>query len=608
MKILELALHAFGPFTDVVLDLSAGREGLHLIYGPNEAGKSSALRGLRQALFGIPAQSPDSFVHPYTKMRVGLTLRGGDGAILRFFRRKGNRSTLLAADGARRWPTGDLGKFLNGLSEAEFKSRFALDHEELVQGGKAILQGGGELGALLFQAGGGLKNLLEVQRELDRELEALFKPRGSKPRINAGLAELRAGGRSAKDVAAQRRVGRARAGEPGRRSRSRGGRAPAGDGPRREAPARAAQGGLALAGPAATRGAGAGQLGEVLLLSERFQKTRIEALSACESRLALTRERVGRGHRQARSRDRRAGRPRGAARRVARPSRACGKGWGPTARRGSPCPRKRRSCSRPCERPGPAGRARPGLPRAGRSRPARGDRAPEPAARTLPRGVDRRGEPLKLTRTQKTAIQKLASEQTRLRAEHEQVRKQLAELVEQLGRAGRAGGASPAAGDRLAGAGAGTGARPGRPRRRLEAARTRLALAEQQAARPCPAAPLDRDPRALDAARLPGGETIDRFEAEFAQPGRPAGSPSGRTADQVLLEQTEAEAALKRLLQAAGTVPSEDDLDRVPRRSRPALATDPRRLGRSRLPTAGGLGSSSVRIRLPAVSPKLLAG
>ena len=44
MKILELALHAFGPFTDVVLDLSAGQEGLHLIYGPNEAGKSSALR------------------------------------------------------------------------------------------------------------------------------------------------------------------------------------------------------------------------------------------------------------------------------------------------------------------------------------------------------------------------------------------------------------------------------------------------------------------------------------------------------------------------------------------------------------------------------------
>ena len=99
MKILELALHAFGPFTDAVLDLSAGQEGLHLIYGPNEAGKSSALRALRQALFGIPAQSSDSFVHPYSKMRIGLTLRGGDGRTLQLIRRKGNRNTLLAADG-----------------------------------------------------------------------------------------------------------------------------------------------------------------------------------------------------------------------------------------------------------------------------------------------------------------------------------------------------------------------------------------------------------------------------------------------------------------------------------------------------------------------------
>jgi len=68
MKILELGLHAFGPFTDAVLDLSASQEGLHLIYGPNEAGKSSALRALRQGLFGIPAQSSDSFVHPCSKM------------------------------------------------------------------------------------------------------------------------------------------------------------------------------------------------------------------------------------------------------------------------------------------------------------------------------------------------------------------------------------------------------------------------------------------------------------------------------------------------------------------------------------------------------------
>ncbi len=180
MKILELALHAFGPFTDVVLDLSAGQEGLHLIYGPNEAGKSSALRALRQALFGIPVQSPDGFIHPYTKMRIGLTLCADDGRTVQFIRRKGNRNTLLGADGTTPLADGMVERFLGGLTEAEFKSRFALDHEELIQGGKAILQGGGELGAVLFQAGGGLKNLVEVRRELDRELDELFRPGASK--------------------------------------------------------------------------------------------------------------------------------------------------------------------------------------------------------------------------------------------------------------------------------------------------------------------------------------------------------------------------------------------------------------------------------------------
>ncbi|MBK8741639.1 MAG: AAA family ATPase, partial [Betaproteobacteria bacterium] len=46
---VRLLLHAFGPFTDKTID-SCGAPGqpgdLHLIYGPNEAGKSSALRAI----------------------------------------------------------------------------------------------------------------------------------------------------------------------------------------------------------------------------------------------------------------------------------------------------------------------------------------------------------------------------------------------------------------------------------------------------------------------------------------------------------------------------------------------------------------------------------
>src|SRR5690349_16823370 len=99
MKILKLDLTAFGPFTDECLDLSEGSEGLHLIYGPNEAGKTSALRALRQALFGIPPRSQDKFLHDYDRMRIGLTLRNGSGSTLSFVRRKGSKNTLLDPSG-----------------------------------------------------------------------------------------------------------------------------------------------------------------------------------------------------------------------------------------------------------------------------------------------------------------------------------------------------------------------------------------------------------------------------------------------------------------------------------------------------------------------------
>ena len=63
MKIQELNLAAFGPFTDKSLVFEKKGISLHIIYGANEAGKSSALRGLRSLLYGIEVQTTDNFIH-----------------------------------------------------------------------------------------------------------------------------------------------------------------------------------------------------------------------------------------------------------------------------------------------------------------------------------------------------------------------------------------------------------------------------------------------------------------------------------------------------------------------------------------------------------------
>ena len=73
MGFLDLELQAFGPFTGVTLDLS--HDGLHIIYGFNEAGKSSALRGIHAALYGIPERTDDNFLHDNKRLRVGASLQ-----------------------------------------------------------------------------------------------------------------------------------------------------------------------------------------------------------------------------------------------------------------------------------------------------------------------------------------------------------------------------------------------------------------------------------------------------------------------------------------------------------------------------------------------------
>ncbi|GBC61370.1 hypothetical protein DENIS_2330 [Desulfonema ishimotonii] len=191
MKILRLNLAAFGPFTDTVLDLEGGTGGLHIIYGPNEAGKSSALRALRQMLFGIPARSSDDFIHPYGKLRVGGTLQRNREEVLEFIRRKGRVNTLRGADDETIIDETLLKSFLNGVDENLFTTMFGIDHAGLVQGGREIIRGGGDVGQTLFAAGSGISHFHRVQSDLRADAEALFKPSGQKPRINAGISEFR---------------------------------------------------------------------------------------------------------------------------------------------------------------------------------------------------------------------------------------------------------------------------------------------------------------------------------------------------------------------------------------------------------------------------------
>jgi len=189
MKIKRLELRAFGPFSERVLDFSSERPGLHVVYGPNEAGKSSSLRALQALLFGFE-KTGDNFLHPYEQFLVGGRLQAGDGRELTFFRRKKNKNSLFDQQDQPLDPAA-LTPFLLGLEKSTFATLYGIDHEGLVKGGQSILDQQGEVGQALFAAGTGVASLKAIVDDLELESDILFRPRGSSQDIALELARYK---------------------------------------------------------------------------------------------------------------------------------------------------------------------------------------------------------------------------------------------------------------------------------------------------------------------------------------------------------------------------------------------------------------------------------
>lgn len=191
MRFTEILFAAYGCFTDTRLTFGRDERRLHIIYGPNEAGKSTALRGLSSFLYGIPPRTTDNFVHNHPDLRISARLIDESGHEHEFLRRKKQRETLLDPAGAV-VPESRLMKLLGNLPQELFESAFRINHDDLVAGGLALLQGKGELAESLFQAGSGVVGVRAVLAELDTEAEAIFKKsRSANAPLNESLDRYR---------------------------------------------------------------------------------------------------------------------------------------------------------------------------------------------------------------------------------------------------------------------------------------------------------------------------------------------------------------------------------------------------------------------------------
>jgi len=177
MRIRRLDFLAYGHFTDAGFDLPANQPDLHFVYGLNEAGKSTALSGIEDLLFGIPHNTRHGFLHDYGSMRLGAAVEG-NGGVLEFRRRKGTRDTLLSKDGLP-LPSGEaaLAPLLKGADRPFYARMFCLDHERLRRGGREILEAQDDVGQILFSAGAGIAGLRERLKKLHSDADALWGSR-----------------------------------------------------------------------------------------------------------------------------------------------------------------------------------------------------------------------------------------------------------------------------------------------------------------------------------------------------------------------------------------------------------------------------------------------
>ena len=196
MKIRKLFLKAFGPFTGATLDFS-GPANLHLIYGANEAGKSSALRAITDLRYGIPRQSKDDFVHEFKDMLLAACFEDAAGRAIGLARRKGNKDPLAGADPDTGAPLAGvpvapdvLLALTGGVTREQFETMYGLDSSHLRKGGQQLIQGEGDMGAALFEASTGSAGIKQLLQTLQTDARKYFIAKGQLPLLNEAARQL----------------------------------------------------------------------------------------------------------------------------------------------------------------------------------------------------------------------------------------------------------------------------------------------------------------------------------------------------------------------------------------------------------------------------------
>lgn len=170
-------------FAEQRLDFS-GKPALHLVYGANEAGKSTLLQLLVDLLFGGRVEEASRDLYQ-SRSRLFATITQDGQPDLQIARRRVRAQLLLANAAEQTLSEEILQPYLRGMTRERYQLLFGFDHERLRLGGESLLAADGHAGISLFEAGGGVQVLQGALTALDERLDRLVDPsfRGNSRRL-----------------------------------------------------------------------------------------------------------------------------------------------------------------------------------------------------------------------------------------------------------------------------------------------------------------------------------------------------------------------------------------------------------------------------------------
>ena len=190
MRLHSLYVDGFGHFHDYTVGPLDSN--MTVLYGPNEAGKSTLLAFIRTVLFGFPTRGRDDYYPPIAGGKHGgrITLFDDDGTsytVERFAGPHGGRYLLRAESGDLNVDPMALQRLTGHATPDLFRNVFAFSLDEIQNEG---LMSDSEGAGRLYSAGMGASGLPDFIRNLANRKNELFRPRGSAQEIAKLLRDL----------------------------------------------------------------------------------------------------------------------------------------------------------------------------------------------------------------------------------------------------------------------------------------------------------------------------------------------------------------------------------------------------------------------------------